>query len=371
MRIIILTAIPFWHPGTLELITNLRKRGLQVSALDIFHGKSFTDKNEIKNELPFGLTGLAARIYLKIFRKSFTRKHTVEADILDIHFIEPAYAKYLNGLRNKIICTLFGSDLFRTTQNKKDLQKSIFARANKIVLSENMVDTFNEFFPGNSSKFYFNQYGSDRIDQIIAKKKVSNSSLIKRQLGIPDEYVVITCGYNAKVEQQHLRMIQQINELPSVIKEKIFLVFPMTYGDGDLEYIEMVEKLLVGSKLAFRILRERLSDEELVQYRLASDISINTQTTDALASSIKEAMVAGDIMLIGNWLPYEIYKELGVFYIPINFESLKDEIISCFTNFSELRIKSETNESIIKNFATWEVLTDKWVQLYKTTYIGS
>ena len=35
MRILILTAIPFWHPGTNELIEELRTKGIRVDALDI------------------------------------------------------------------------------------------------------------------------------------------------------------------------------------------------------------------------------------------------------------------------------------------------------------------------------------------------
>jgi len=47
MRVLILTAIPFWHPGTQELIDRLKSNSIEVEALDIFHGKKLNSQNEI------------------------------------------------------------------------------------------------------------------------------------------------------------------------------------------------------------------------------------------------------------------------------------------------------------------------------------
>lgn len=371
MRIVILTAIPFWHPGTLELMDQIRKNDIDITALDIFHGRLVNEKNELINLLPFGLRGILAKSYLKLFRKSFTRKHTKDADILDIHFVEPAYTNYLLDLPNKIICTLFGSDLFRTTPEQKKLQIGLFKRANCIVLSKNMIDCFNLHFSGNEKKFFYNQYGSSRIDKIIEQKKDSINDNLKSNFKIKNEKIVITCGYNNKREQQHLLMISELGKLPLEIKNRIFLVIPMTYGDEELSYIKEVEISLNECKIEYMMPVEYLDEVDLVRLKLVSDVTINTQTTDALSSSVKEAMVAGDVMLLGEWLPYDIYTELGVFYKKIAFSTLKDNIIHVLNNLEDLKKKSTQNEAMIKNFASWEVLTGNWLELYKKIYSGS
>lgn len=366
MRIVLLTAIPFWHPGTSELINELKKKEISIIAIDVFHGRMLNEKNEILNILPFHIKGLLAKIYLYLFRKQFIKKHIRQDDILDIHFVEPYYSKYLLNLSNKLICSLFGSDLYRTNDNQKQQQKSLFAKANKIVLSENMVPYFEKHFGEMQSKYCFNQYGSARLDQIIKQKQNFSPIEIKNRLNIALDRTIITCGYNNKKEQQHLSIIEQLNKTSKEFKEKAFLIFPMTYGDVQSEYINLVKNALIQGQIPFLLLEKHLSDQEVVELRLISDITINTQTTDALASSIKEAFAAGDIVLVGDWLPYNIYEELGVIFEKINFETLTiclEQIITSLKVRKEILIK---NEKIIENFACWNSLTLKWLNLYNS-----
>lgn len=366
MRIVLLTSIPFWHPGTSELINVLRREGLSIIAIDIFHGRMLDDDNKIVNLLPLGLNRLFARIYLKLFRNILIEKHIQNDDILDIHFVEPYYSKYILKLPNKIICTLFGSDLFRTNSEQKKMQKPLFERADKIVLSENMVPYFESYFGSMNSKYYYNQYGSERIDQIIKQKPTFSKPEAKLRFGIPQDKLIITCGYNNKEEQQHIAIIEQTSKLPKEVKDNLFLIFPMTYGDVSADYINEVKNLLIDSKFSFLIFEDRLSNQEIVEIRLISDITINTQTTDALASSIKEAFVAGDLVLVGDWLPYGIYEELGVKFEKINFENLTDVLRIHLDSFISSKNKYDENEYIIDDFASWNSLTVKWLNFYNT-----
>ncbi len=367
MRIIILTAIPFWHPGTSELIHHLKEKGIDVTALDIFHGKGFNEKGEIVNLLPFKMTGLAAKIYLKIFRKSFAKKHTRSADILDLHFVEPAYSKYIPGLGKKFICTLFGSDLFRTNDVAKNEQRVLFDKCSGILLSKNMVPYFEEHFGDRSDKYQFNQYGSARIDSVYEGVRSLNKSEIQKNWNIPEGKTVVTIGYNGKPEQQHLKVLEQLEALSDDEKSQLYLMFPMTYG-GDETYWSSVKEKVESLEIDHSILLNRLSDEEITELRIISDISINTQTTDALASSVKEAMVSGDILLVGDWLPYDIYKEMGVFYQTTDFESLTTNFQKILKDVDKLQEQSVKNADIIRKFASWNVLIDQWISDYQRLY---
>ena len=157
-----------------------------------------------------------------------------------------------------------------------------------------------------------------------------------------------------------------MNKTSKEFKEKAFLIFPMTYGDVQSEYINLVKNALIQGQIPFLLLEKHISDQEVVELRLISDITINTQTTDALASSIKEAFAAGDIVLVGDWLPYNIYEELGVIFEKINFETLT---ICLEQNITSLKVRKEIlvkNEKIIENFACWNSLTLKWLNLYNS-----
>ncbi len=370
MKIVILTAIPFWHPATQELIDQLRLKDIDVVALDIFHGKYINEQNEQINLLPFGLTGILARIYLKLFRRHFTKQNTKQYDIIDIHFIEAEYSKYIPTLGKKYICSIFGSDLFRTTSKQKSKQQILFKNANGIVLSKNMCPYFEESFPGLESKYYFNQYGSNRLDAIDTIIETKNIKELYIKYKIPKGKIVLTCGYNGKQQQQHIKLLNQLTLLPNEVKSKLFLVLPLTYGLND-EYFLHIKKALANTQIESLTLTEYLTDDELIETRIISSITINTQTTDALSSSIKEAFVAKDTVLAGEWLPYDIYTDMGVIYQKISFSNVNEKLMNAINNIDETEEMRNENCKKILAFASWNTLIGKWVNLYKMTYNGS
>ena len=368
MNIVILAPIPFWHPGTQELIDGLKTHGINVRALDIFYGKAIDENGVLHEYKPAFLKGFAAKFYLRLFRKRFIRRHIKQGDIVDIHFLEPFYGRYIEEIKKKnvkLITTLFGSDLFRTNETQKKMQSPVFEMSDAIILSENMVPYFETHFPGYQGKYRFNQYGSLRIDVVNELNSPENKKKFKGKYGIAADKIVVSCGYNGKKEQQHLKLLDEISRLENFDKEKLFLLMSMTYGREDLEYIGQVKSKLKETGIAHRCFEERLSDREIAEIRIISDITINTQTTDALASSIKEAMVAGDVMLVGEWLPYDIYKKLGVFYSTTSMETITGKLIDILANIDEYREKSKANREIILNFASWNVLIKDWVKVYR------
>lgn len=368
MNVTILTPIPFWHPGTQELIDELRNQKINVRALDIFHGKIVDYDNTQINLKPSFVKGISAKVYMRLFRKRMILKHVNDGDIIDIHFVEPAYGRYVTTLKKKrikLIATLFGSDLFRTNQEQKEDQKIIFETADAIVLSKNMVPHFQNYFPGLEEKFRFNQYGSLRLDLIDSLNSSSNKKKYREKYGISDEKIVISCGYNNKKEQQHIKLLDAIDHLSETKKKSLFLVLLMTYGDEEEEYLKQIREKLADLNIPSLCFENRLTDQELAEIRIISDITINTQTTDALASSIKEAMVAGDVMLIGDWLPYDIYRDLGAFYLTTSLEELSERLEYLLDNFDELCENSKKNKQLILDFASWNILIRGWIKLYK------
>ena len=368
MNIVILTPIPFWHPGTQELIDGLKTSGISVRALDIFHGRTIDENGTLREHKPAFLRGFFGKAYLRLFRNKLITDEIKDGDVVDIHFLEPAYGRYVRQITKKkikLITTLFGSDLFRTNQEQKQAQAPVFEKSDAIVLSENMVSYFEEHFPGCEKKYRFNQYGSARIDLVNELNSPENKRAFREKYGIADDKIVISCGYNAKKEQQHLKLLDEISKLGKGEKEKLFLLLSLTYGREDADYVERVKKKTEELNIPHLFFEERLNDREIAEIRIISDITINTQTTDALASSIKEAMAAGDVMLVGDWLPYEIYKDLGVFYLTASLESLSEKLEDIIRNFDEYREKSKANAGIILNFASWNVLLKDWIKLYR------
>jgi len=358
MRILILTAIPFWHPGTEELIGELRKKGIFVEALDIFLGRKVGHNNQVIDLLP--LPGIFRRIYLKLFRKRFVNKHIPKDVIVDVHFVEAHYSKYILHLPNKIICSLFGSDLYRTNSRQKKLQSYLFKRADGISLSKNMLNEFEVHFRGHSEKYFFNQYGSKRIDLVVDNlgKEINGT------FNFPEGKRIVCCGYNAKKEQQHLEILKALESQYEKLSGKTHLIFPLTYGNGGV-YIRKLKERLEKSKFSYTLFTQYMSDDEIAKLWSVTDICINMQTTDALSSSIKEALAARSVMLVGEWLPYQIYIDLGTKYEKVSFQNLTEILINILTNYEVFYAETADNSKIIHKFASWDHLIEKWILMYQ------
>lgn len=371
MKIKILTPIPFWNPATLECINQLRDINLDVEAIDIFRLRKMDKDGSIVQPYSEDLPSFIRKIYCKIFRRKFIQDNINKGDIVDIHFVDPAYQKYIDKILskgNRLICTLFGSDLFRTNRQDKISQAEVFRAADKILMSKNMKPYFVEHFDGFDNKIIFNQYGSEKLDTLSKLNSLSNKTKWRQEFNIPDDSIVITCGYNAKIEQQHFHIIDSIQALKANEKKKLFLLFPLTYGESSdykqksyfLDLIKVIDNLDIPH-IKFV---DRLSVDQLIKTRIISDITVNTQTTDALASSIKEAFVSKNLLLVGDWLPYDIYKDLGIFFISSSKSELHQKIGNSISNLKDLKNKCEDNPKIILNFASWKAVINKWEKMY-------
>ena len=94
----ILTPIPFWHPGTYELISLLKKHGYHVVALDIWDLKFFDDKEKVINLVPKYLPKKLGRIYRRLFRNNIIKTHIKKDQVVDIHWCGYYYSKYINSM---------------------------------------------------------------------------------------------------------------------------------------------------------------------------------------------------------------------------------------------------------------------------------
>ncbi len=369
MRINILTPIPFWHPGTEELIQGLREKGIELVSLDIWGFRYYDSNGKVFNLTPFFLKGIFVRIYRKLFRKLIIKKYIKRDDIVDIQWCGHYYSKYIDYIKQrevKIIATLFGSDLYRSSENEKKIQKKIFEVADIIVMGINMQEEFELFFKGFEHKYEFNQYGSKRLDLIEDLKTKNNKNIIRQKYGINKEKIVVTIGYNAKIEQQHLIFLKEIEQLDINMKNKLHLLFPLTYGKKDSSiYYNQLKSKIKNIGIDYICLEERLSDEGISETKIISDITVNLQTTDALASSIKEAIVADDILLVGDWLPYGIYEDLGIFFERSNLKNFKEKFINIVENIESYKKRCINNSPKIIKFASWKHIIPLLINIYK------
>lgn len=364
-KVLILTPIPIWHPGTKELIELLNDNNFNVELLDVFNG-FFIDESGKKRDLYKVENILIRKIFSKILRKYVAAKYIKKESIVDMHYVDSFYKHFIKIFQYKevkLITTFLGSDLFRQTHNKQTKwQLKILKFSKRIVIGENMINYFNLVFTGMENKVYFNQYGSKRLE-IINRMTTINTTTLKQKYGIPIDKKVISVGYNGNPSQQHLKILSKLSSLTKNEKNKIFLIIPVTYSNIKT-YTEKILKEAKKTEIKFSLLNKYLTDLEISEIRVVSDILITMQTTDALSNTIKEVLVAKNNVIAADWLPYDIFTKLGCKIHFVNWDNLLTILLKIVFKESDEKVLAK-NKKIIYNYCSWQALKDKWINQYK------
>ena len=266
---------------------------------------------------------------------------------------------------SKIYAIFLGSDLFRASEKKlKTMQKVFNTKKIRIVcVSDNLANFYNLRFRGVKSTIEdVIDFGDAQIPEIDKYIKDGYSSA-KKRMGIHPDKITITIGYNAKPQQQHEAVVNSLSSFPHEVKERLFLILPMTYNGSEL-YINKIRRVLSNSGIEYKILNTYMNSSEMALLWVATDVLIHAQTTDALSFSMLEAIYAGCNVLNGSWLKYPEFEKWGI-------------ILPQFSSFVELRekidslvntgiVRDRSSKDIIYKHASWETCEEKWKALLNT-----
>ncbi|BCZ48625.1 hypothetical protein psyc5s11_46920 [Clostridium gelidum] len=368
--------------GKLKSHTKHKKRCLVLCHFFSVYTKNFLEKLKNDYDIEFDVLTMDENYKVKIdkniIENVFIYRNIDELtdkinliekyDIIHIHFLAYFYglvAKQIRKKCDKIIVTIWGSDYYRTTQEQKQFQKNIFEIADNINFgNENTLINFNNYYNKvYSSKLSICRFGLIQLDYIKAFIN-DDKTEIKELLSLPKDSIIITCGYNASPEQNHLSIIDSILKVKNQLPANCYFLFPMTYGEKSL--FSIVRERLRESGIKYRIYDQFLSEEDTAKLRLVSDIMIQVQTTDQLSGSMQEYLYADNVIITGSWLPYSVFKNKGIYFIEVDkVEEVGKKLMYSVRNLHKLKNKCGKNKDIIWNMTSWEKAIDNWIHVYK------
>lgn len=302
-------------------------------------------------------------------------------DIVNIHFFNPIYSYFAKEIRSKakVLCVSYwGSDFYRISDKEKQMQKKLLNLADTITFANS--NTERDFQECYNNKFNHKtevcRFGLKVIEEIQAYdnddnfQKIYNDFLKKYDL--EKDKLYIACGYNSTPAQQHKEIIKYVSLLNEEYRKKIVFLFPMTYGDE--KYREDIERMLSLSSLNYKVFKEYMGYKEMAIFRKVSDIMIHVQRTDQFSGSMQETLYAGNIVINGKWLSYDVLKQKEAFFLEVDsISQLNDRIIYAMDNYEELKVKCKDNKKVIWELSSWQVNCKKWYSIYykslnKTNY---
>ena len=233
-------------------------------------------------------------------------------DNLIIHYVSPFMLLIFMIFRfnKELVLVYWGSDVYR--ENSK-----LLSCLNKIVKKSQLV-TDSEDIAKELIKIYGNEI-IDKLDIIKFADSTLNviDSLFKKREQLKEELIgnnkkyIVTIGYNAIEQQQHIKVLEQLGKLEKNEKDMLFIILPLTYPNN-AEYVDVLKKKLKEIEIDSLIISEYMHEYEIARLCISTDLFIHAQTTDSMSSSMIEHIYAGSYVLNGSWLNYDYLNNNGI-----------------------------------------------------------
>lgn len=334
-----------------EFIVNLKKKNpnVNITLLTLFiydnQRKEISDCVnrivEMKKKQSRGILHLvyflknAISFYVNIIKLYFKENF----DIVNIHFAKP-YIKYiipiLNKITNNIVISPWGSDVMRIEDKKsiKDLKK-IYSYAKYVTVSKEsqigkcVISKFNV----NPNKMVKLGWGGEFFDYIKDNQSKVTSDEAKSRFGLNGRYV-ITCGYNMMKQQRHELIINAIYNIKDKLPNNLTLLFPFTYDRtfDKILYKETIVEKCKNFGFDAMVIEDHLKISDLFKLRMATDIFVHIQNTDAGSRCVMEYIYCNKKTVHGSWNKYEYLENYKPScYFPVDkIENLETVIVKAY-----------------------------------------
>jgi len=289
-------------------------------------------------------------------------------DICHIHFVgieALLLAKLARKRSKRLIASLWGSDFHRTSKRFKRWQERVYDRADYITFPTNeMLESFNDYYQDRYvEKLRVCTFGLAPLE--FLKRTELTPKDCRKYFSIPEDAITVCVGYNASLQHRHKEVIRSIAKNKPHLPRNLFLIFPMTYG-RDERYVAEVKEEIRKLGISNLVLDNFMTPEESAMLRMATDVFINVQTTDALSGSMLEHIYAGSVVITGDWLPYKALEEMGIDVYKVSKpDDVGGVLWYMLSNFESWRGKNHASKENVYEFASWEHNIKSWVRLWR------
>jgi len=267
----------------------------------------------------------------------------------------------------KLILNVYGRSTY-TSWVKKNLFRNYYKYFNSIVFTnEEIAKEFLTHYNHVDRKKIYNLYlPIKQFNKISYVESFEERQVICKRLGLDENLIHVVCSSTVARYDQHPKIIAELKKI--VNKDKVELMFLLSYGGTEREkesIISLINKDLKEFKT--KIFDKFLTEDEIADFRMCSDIYINMRTSDQLAGAIIESLYAGTLLISGSWLNYKKLDKLNIFYKKIDsFKHLSTCVDEIVKNFSDLHENySKKNSKIIHNEFNFNKIISEWTELYQ------
>lgn len=245
-------------------------------------------------------------------------------DIVNIHFPIPVLHRIMPWLKRastNVVVTPWGSDVLRLEDEDaiKKMQK-IYSFATFVTCNprSQLGATVVEKLKYDQNRIFPLQWGLEYVDFIEEERPNITEEEAKARFGLTNRYV-ISCGYSTAPSHRHEAIIDAVQSIIEYLPKNLTLLFPFTYGWGTKQYIQLIKDKCYAYGIDAVYIEDFLDYRDLHALRMATDIFIHVQTTDAGASCVMQYILCKKKIVHGSWMRYVDLEEFKpLFYFPVD-----------------------------------------------------
>lgn len=274
-------------------------------------------------------------------------------DVVHICYVSNQLFGFFDAIKTakKLVITWWGSDIL---QNNKDFdyykQEKLVGIAKKVTVHQREM---KELFLSKFGREYENKVSemlvvSDsnymRTFAHALQDKHKYIAAFKQKHDIADNKRIVIIGHTAHTSDNHLPILKSIEPYSKQISDKVCFVFPMTYGIDDESHSTAIEVLCRKMDIQCIILTRFLSEEDMFELRMASEVLLRLSKVDAFSLSLCETLCAGNVVVTGTWLPYSKLRGNGVFLEEVyELQNVGQKFVEIIENYNAFANRCKDN----------------------------
>lgn len=334
-----------------------KKNGVQVEPLKI-------KENELIMKIPIIRSILGVRIWCKKIIKKYGA-----FDLVHVHGLDRSRGNIALGLKKhtkKTAISVWGDEIFRKDPKTLEKYTKYYDIADYITLITNaMKERFLEVYKERyEKKITINKFAIGEFEYIDKAKQLYTREEICREFGIKNSGKrIIFIGHNGREAQRHFELTNALKTLDKKELEQITLLYTMTYGVKNPQYLEDLEKEAKSLGCDYVILKEFLNEEKIAKLRIICDVLLHAQLTDSFSASIQECLYAGSVILNGDWLIYGDLPNAENRLIEYSdFEDMTKKLRMVLSDYETYKEKFKDNQNVLRSISSIETTTKNWKQ---------
>jgi len=285
-------------------------------------------------------------------------------DICHIMFVsgEASLIAYLcHDKIGEIVANFWGSDCYRRAPDL-DYEQNLLMEVVDTVLvcAKKMGDELLKRYPQLEGRVHTVYFESAKIE--IMQRGLLEQDVVMYDDVFKDK-IVVAAGYNGRESQQHKMLFEAIDRCRKEVRDRIVVLVMVSYGLTP-EYEQFIDNELRKAQFESVVMKDFITDEQMVRLRQRIDISINGSVSDSLNAALQESVYCGSVIINGSWLKYSELEDVYIVEFD-NKDDLTKQLENIVDNIDIYKGKSKQNKCIMEKMFEKRGNVENWLEFYK------